>query len=222
MHIVGRVALLVCAMLMAHNREIAQIYTAAVNWWHYDTVRYDPIAWVTVRGRITSSSVDSLRTDLWLRDAFDAGSSNASILVFIDSSGGQAVPMYKFLRQRARQYRGSSSPKMICVARKAMSAAFDLFQLCDERWVTPDAELMTHDASFGAGTKLAEAEQICAVLETVFSDDAWLNKRIAARIGISVKTLAERKDAKWTVRGGAESVRQGLADKVVRLTGVLF
>lgn len=73
------------------------------------------------------------------------GSKEKTLYVYFDSPGGSVVSLARMLGVMKKAQ--ASGTKFVCVTRFAASAAFLLFQQCDERLMFEDGILMAHDAS---------------------------------------------------------------------------
>ena len=67
-----------------------------------------------------------------------------TMYIYYDSPGGSVISLNRMLGIME-----NSDIKFICMARFAASAAFTMFEMCDERYLLADGILMSHDASIG-------------------------------------------------------------------------
>ena len=104
------------------------------------------------------------------------------LYVYIDSPGGSVLAMSRMIGIME-----SSPIKFICVARFAASAAFNVFQYCDKRYMLYDGILMSHNAS---GTFSGELPRIDSLLKSF--------KLLVQRVerGVARKLKLEYKDYK--------------------------
>lgn len=63
--------------------------------------------------------------------------------IYIDSDGGDVESGMKIVKMM--KYIQSDNIKIKCIAKKAFSMAFHIFQRCDERLFVPNAVLMQHE-----------------------------------------------------------------------------
>lgn len=95
------------------------------------------LAWaevILISGEIDSSIVSELKK---------ATSKSKQILIYLSSNGGSFIDSYKFIKLMS-QYQDKGY-YFKCYAYKALSAAFNIFQMCDERIAFKNTELFQHE-----------------------------------------------------------------------------
>lgn len=133
------------------------------------------------------------------------------IYIYIDSPGGQ-IYMVNELQKIFKAYDG----KIKCIAKNANSAAFDLFQLCDERYVLPNSKLMQHEARIEYSGTVDKLREYCEVdFDAVISYVKKFDLYSAKRIGIPYKEYIKKLKLEWSIKTGAEAVKLNVADEVV-------
>ena len=99
---------------------------------------------------------------------------NSDMYVYIDSPGGHVDAGMKIMSE-IRKYNIS------CVADKAYSMAFAIFQSCANRYITMSGHLMQHQMSYGVeGTHL----QVVSYVEMMNQINDYLTRLESQRIGI--------------------------------------
>lgn len=85
------------------------------------------------------------------------GNKEKTLYVYFDSPGGSVVSLARMLGVMKQAQ--NSGVNFVCIARFAASAAFLLFQQCNERLLFEDGILMSHDASGRFGGEIARVEK---------------------------------------------------------------
>jgi ATP-dependent protease ClpP protease subunit len=112
-------------------------------------------------------------------------SESDSVLVFIDSPGGDVLSGLRMVEVVRSAKIARPGLRVTCFVQSAASMAFYFVQLaCDERVLGPTSILMQHQASLGMQGKWGEV-QSRSVLVTQIVD--WLDREVSARLGLSVE-----------------------------------
>lgn len=131
--------------------------------------------------------------------------------LYIDSPGG-SVDVVAQMLSVMDGYRGKV--KFICIARRAYSAAFILFQDCDRRYMMKYGRLMAHHAHGGVYDELPRMREKIRVWSKLMR---MLQKRVAKRMGISYRKYLDKiKDEEWYSmdKARSEKIIDGVAVSV--------
>ena len=90
---------------------------------------------VSLLGEINDDMDEELISDLFKQDN--------DFYLYIDSTGGDVETGLKIIKMM--KYIQSDNIKIKCIANKAFSMAFHIFQKCDERLITDNSILMQHN-----------------------------------------------------------------------------
>ena len=102
-----------------------------------------------------------------------------TLYIYFDSPGGSV-----FAVSRMIGIMKTSNIKFVCVARFAASAAFMMFQNCNERWVLPDGVLMSHNAAGGFRGELPRVRTLLEAVENIVHD---MEIEIVKKLNIDMK-----------------------------------
>lgn len=103
-----------------------------------------------------------------------------TIYLYIDSPGGSVFALQSMIEQMLY-----SEKKFVCIARYAASAAFMLYQYCDERYMLPYGSiLMSHNASTSISGTIPEIRSILNAWERLIYN---LEKDMALRLGMTYR-----------------------------------
>jgi ATP-dependent protease ClpP protease subunit len=129
---------------------------------------------------------------------------NEELFIFIDSNGGSVVdglPLVELLN--------STDKKITCVARKAISMAFSIFQACPTRLVTPYAILMQHRIAAGMQGTPEELNSRASVGKKL---EDLLNKSDARRLKLSVDEFEKLVRYEFWLVGASDIINNKAAD----------
>lgn len=126
--------------------------------------------------------------------------------VYFDSPGGSVFAMTRIMGIMK-----SSDVNFICVARFAASAAFAMFQTCDERYMLYDGILMQHNASIGIRDELPRIRTLLNVIERIIDD---VEKDISERLKISFEKYKRLINSNLWLSAN-EAIDKNAADAVI-------
>ena len=149
-----------------------------------------------LRGEITDGSARQFIRALLARPTPPA-------YVYIDSVGGDVDRGLAILR--------ALPENVTCVAVRALSMAFAIFQHCASRVVLPTSVLMQHQIHLALGGDLA---RVRSYVGHVQRQNAWLLAAQAARLNVSAEWLDNRTRDDWWMFGD-EAVRNRCADRII-------
>lgn len=188
-----------CAALLFSSLGFSQSTLPVV-----DTVTFSkdtPL--IIVRGEISDISASSFIQSM------TQFPNNTNLTLWIDSPGGSVLAFGKMV-EAMKAHQG----KITCVADYAASAAFMLFQYCDERLVTSASILMQHQGSFGL-PRMPEA-QVDSFYGFIKSMVGEYEETIAARLGLTVEQYEAKYHDDWWLFG-RQSITQKTADRLVNV-----
>lgn len=157
---------------------------------------------VLLRGEVNEMSIAKTMVSI-------LASKKSEIYLFISSPGGSIIDGMRLVSLLK-----STDKKITCVTNMAASMAFVIMQACGKRYVTEDAIMMQHVASY---TLRGPDPNNWSMVNFIRSMVKKMDVMQAKRIGISYKALKEKSRDDWWLFGD-ESVAQNTADKVVEVT----
>ena len=129
-------------------------------------------------GPVTEASVS-----VWMQSLYEKVKPGAELYVYLNSPGGQ-VDAGMHLITQMRHLRRTYNMTLRCLARRAASMAFAIYQLgCDERLLTDTATLMQHQASYGVEGNERTVRNRQALYRKQI---AHLTQQQAERLGVTV------------------------------------
>ena len=131
------------------------------------------------------------------------------IPIYIDSPGGSVFALDQMISAVR-----ATGKKTVCFVGFAASAAFMFTHaVCDIRVVQPFSVLMSHQAATAYRGEVNRIESFKKLIDGML---LRLDNIVSKRLGLSVAELREKSSDEWWV-SGADSVKEGLADKVANL-----
>jgi ATP-dependent protease ClpP protease subunit len=134
-----------------------------------------------------------------------------SVLVFMDSSGGDVLAGLRMIEAVRSAKAVRPALRVTCYVQSAASMAFYFVQLaCDERVLGQTSIMMQHQASVGIRGKLGEVQNWNILISQVIE---WLDKEIAARLGLTVEQYKQAIVNDWWLVG-QNAVKHKAADRL--------
>lgn len=127
------------------------------------------------------------------------------LILYFDSPGGSVFSLARMVAAMK-----SSKLKFICVARFAASAAFSLFQYCNERYVLNDGIIMQHNWSGGFQD---EAPRILSLFNAVDKLVKEIDEPVIKKLGLTSEEFYKKINNNWWM-SGKDAVNQNAADAV--------
>lgn len=156
---------------------------------------------IMIRGEINDKLATDFIFDLNKRE------NKKDLFVFLDTNGGSVDAGNRIVNE-VHKY------KLDCVAAKAISMGFVIFQACRERYITPLSTLMQHQMSYGIMNEKAKIESYVNYIKQVSHHLTGLQ---ANKIGISRKEFERRTFNEWWLFGD-NAVDENCADEEVVVT----
>lgn len=165
------------------------------------------VAWATLYGEVNESTA-------WLAisqiQAAQRTPKGTPIILVIDSPGGEVFAGQRVVDEMLASDAAGHPVLTLCVGDCDSMAAF-IFEYGSDRWMTPGARLMFHNASGGVSGELPDELSDLASVIRVMGD---LNRYVAARSGVATEELFAREQHRWWV-GAGEAKERRLTDKVM-------
>ena len=133
-----------------------------------------------LRGEIEEKTTNKLMYDIEKSNATNK-------ILYLDTPGGMVEEGLKIINE-VRNYNIS------CVAEKAYSMGFSIFQSCYNRYILPNGKLMQHQISFGIGGELAKVNNYVSFIKQIEEEIIELE---ASRIDIPIDTYREMTTNEW-------------------------
>jgi ATP-dependent protease ClpP protease subunit len=152
-----------------------------------------------LRGAIDEKSTNKLMYDIEKSNATNK-------ILYLDTNGGMVEEGLKIINE-VRNYNIS------CVAEKAYSMGFSIFQSCYNRYILPNGKLMQHQISFGIGGELAKVNSYVSFIKQIEEEIIELE---ASRIDIPIDTYREMTTNEWWLYG-QNIINSNAADEIVNV-----
>ena len=152
-----------------------------------------------LRGAIDEKSTNKLMYDIEKSNATNK-------ILYLDTNGGMVEEGLKIINE-VRNYNIS------CVAEKAYSMGFSIFQSCYNRYILPNGKLMQHQISFGIGGELAKVNNYVSFIKQIEEEIVELE---ASRIDIPIDTYREMTTNEWWLYG-QNIINSNAADEIVNV-----
>lgn len=126
------------------------------------------------------------------------------IYIYLDTNGGSVDAGNKIVEEILKY-------NLNCIASKAISMGFVIFQSCNNRYITDYATLMQHQMSYGI---VNEKEKIESYVNYIKQIDDKLTKMQADKIGITSSKLKKNTYNDWWLFG-ENAIFENCADEAV-------
>jgi len=152
-----------------------------------------------LRGVIDEKSTNKLMYDIQKSNATNK-------ILYLDTPGGLVEEGLKIINE-VKNYNIS------CVAEKAYSMGFSIFQSCYNRYILPNGKLMQHQISFGINGELAKVNSYVNFIKQIEEEIVDME---ASRIDIPVKNYREMTMNEWWLYG-QNTINSNTADEIVNV-----
>ena len=156
---------------------------------------------IMIRGEINEKTATDFVFDLNSRE------NKKNLFVFLDTNGGSVDAGNKIV-QEIQKY------KLDCIAQRAISMGFVIFQSCNERYITQLSTLMQHQMSYGIMNEKAKIESYVNYIKQVSHHLVGLQSK---KIGISKKEFERRTYNEWWLFGD-NAIDENCADELAQVT----
>lgn len=140
------------------------------------------------------------------------------INIFLRTNGGSVIPGYLFILEMESMK--LENIVFNCYAKKAASFGFNIFQYCDNRYVTKDAILYIHDINIKVNLEgnLDTIEDYYinkfSKIKVIYNE---INNYVSRKIKLNNEQYSTRLKNEWRVIGGRNILLNKLADKMVHI-----
>lgn len=155
---------------------------------------------ISLKGIIDETTVNKFLIEFILHK------NKENLYIYIDSTGGTVEDGYKIVTE-FQKYNVS------CIAEKAYSMAFVIFQTCHNRFLVPHGKLMQHQISFSITNDFERVKNYIEFINQIEKD--LLNIQ-SSRIGMSSKKLKNKINNEWWMFG-KNAIKQNCADKIINV-----
>ncbi len=168
-------------------------------------IMLNPNEFISIQGTITKESINKN-----IKDFTNTLTYTKNPIIYIDSGGGSVMDGERLIHQM--KYVQNDGVKVTCIANKAYSMAFHIFEMCDYRYILEYSTLMSHQMSLGV--RQMEFANLKNYLYMIQQMDNKLNKQVAKRISMDYDTYFQKIRNDWWIYG-EEAIDFQLADEVV-------
>ncbi len=168
-------------------------------------IMLNPNEFISIRNEINDESINKN-----LKDFSNTLTYTKNPIIYIDSPGGSVMDGERLIHQM--KYLQNEGIKVTCIANKAYSMAFHIFEMCDYRYILEYSTLMSHQMSLGV--RRMEFMNMKNYLHMIEMMDEKLNKQVANRIKMDYDTYFQKIRNDWWIYGD-EAIQYKLADEVV-------
>ena len=166
-----------------------------------EELKLENLNYIHIEGTIEQDMASEIISNIFEQDE--------DFYIYIDSNGGDVESGLKIVKMM--KYLQTENIKIKCIADKAMSMAFHIFQHCDERLVTQNSVLMQHEMSIHLEGNIKDTEQL---YYKYLQWDNEINTFDSARIKMDkTQYLLELKNELWFT--GDDIISHNIADRKV-------
>jgi ATP-dependent protease ClpP protease subunit len=160
---------------------------------------------VSLRGPVTSTSISNLITDLISKNA-------DTRYIYLNTNGGSVDAGMKLIN--VIQSLQDNNIIVNCIADRAISMGFVIFQSCSNRYVTRHATLMQHQMSLS--DVKGKIRDLNTYVKFVNSMEDEINQNQADRIGLTLEEFNEKIRDDWWLTS-KQSILAKVADEMVNI-----
>ena len=129
-----------------------------------------------------------------------------NVYVYLDTPGGSIDDGMQIVAQ-VKKY------KLSCIAEKAYSMGFIIFQSCEKRYIMPHTRLMQHQLSYGIRDEKLKIDNYVRFIDSM---ESQLVEDQAERIGLDVDDFYEKTINEWWLYG-KNILKENCADRMVNV-----
>lgn len=159
---------------------------------------------VAIRGQIDESTASRFMSDVMKLKS-------NKIYVYLTTPGGSVISGMSIVQTINTLQ--ASGKEFVCIADRAASMGFVIFQTCAQRYVMEHSIIMQHQVSLGIDGSLEQVKSYMKLIETI---DKKMNHRQAKKIGMTPEKFHENVQHDWWLHG-EDIVESGAADKQVNV-----
>ena len=137
-----------------------------------------------------------------------------NIYFYIDSIGGDFDATYKLINHMEKLKK--MNIKFICVAERAFSGAFIIFQYCNTRYVFNNSNLFHHEIYINIKGTISSLDDLLTYYFIILKEkDIKIKKYISNKIEMNYDEYVDRIKQEWNIIGGLNILEYKLADKII-------
>jgi ATP-dependent protease ClpP protease subunit len=137
-----------------------------------------------------------------------------TVYVYINSDGGNFIDAYYFIMEMQNK----KNIRFICIAKKASSSAFHIFQYCDKRYILKNSILLQHSIKIKIEGSIEILEDwYLHRFNDIKKKYTIVNKYVSNKINLDYYYYLEKIKNEWLIVGEDNILKNNLADKVVIL-----
>jgi len=159
---------------------------------------------VSLRGPVTSTSISVLINELIEKKA-------DTLYIHLSTNGGSVDAGMKLVNLIHSLQ--DNNIVVNCIADKAISMGFVIFQTCSNRYVTRHATLMQHQMSLSTDGKIRDLNSYVKYVNSIEDE---INENQANRIGLSFEEFNEKIRDDWWLTA-KQSISNKVADEIVNI-----
>ena len=149
--------------------------------------------------------IDKKTTNAFLYE-FNLMPNKTNIYLYIDSPGGSVEDGNKILNEVQKF-------NIKCIAERAYSMAFAIFQGCSMRYIVPFGKLMQHQISFGIQNEKAKIENYIEFINQIENQLVFIQ---SSKIGLTQQEFKEKTYNEWWIFG-QNIIQQKCADEMIHI-----
>lgn len=148
--------------------------------------------------------IDAEMVEEFIKQFHESSVSPSELIIYIDSPGGSVMAGNRIMTL-------FQNYPVTCVAERAYSMAFAIFQMCENRYVLEHSTLMQHQMFTILGNELQKLNNYLEFLNDINND---LIEKQSKRIGMSRNKFMEKIYNEWWITG-KRAVKENVADSLV-------
>lgn len=176
------------------NSNSCEVNTKPLN------IRFNTTNNIMIKGPINNGISSKFIYDLSLLE------NKKNVYVYLDTPGGSIDDGMQIVAQIKKH-------KLSCIAEKAYSMGFIIFQSCEKRYIMPHTRLMQHQLSYGIRDEKLKIDNYVRFIDSM---EKQLVEEQAERIGLDVDDFYERTVNEWWLYG-KNILKENCADKMVNV-----
>ena len=170
---------------------------------------------IIIDKNIDKESMDNAISKLYI---YKRNKISKEVNIFLNTNGGDVVAGYLFILEIESMK--LENIVFNCYAKKAASFGFNIFQYCDNRYVSKDGYLYIHDMNVKVNLE-GNIDKIEDYYINKFSKIKFIyneiNKYVSKKIKMNQEQYVTRIKNEWLIIGGRNIVSNKLADKIVHI-----
>lgn len=183
--------LLLLNLLFLSTAKTSMVNTKPLN------IRFNSTNNIMIKGPIDNDISSKFIYELSLLE------NKKNVYVYLDTPGGSIDDGMQIVAQ-IKKY------KLSCIAEKAYSMGFIIFQSCEKRYIMPHTRLMQHQLSYGVRDEKLKIDNYVKFIDSM---EKQLVEDQAERIGLDVDEFYQRTINEWWIYG-KNILKENCADRM--------